>query len=323
MKRTIIGGAVALTLGLTAFGSALVSSHSAFANQGAKVVKTVKSAGTDYYAKKGVIYANTKLNKVIHKAKNYPRTVFFSNRLAIIKKANGHQGGYRYIISRNGKVHGWIWQGNLKKKSNSTAAKSTATPTGNQTPTTTDSSSSSSSSSSAATSTSSTSTTTAGSTATGSSATSKQNDPSSFSLSDYRAAFLKYLNQERTKRNLAPYTESSSLDALAQKRATQIVTNFSHYDADGNPLGEQLAPQFGVENYGAECLAQNIWDDDSTSDSVAKNDVHEYIYDDADSNWGHRDILLNTQLTAIGMGAVLHEHADGFMATWTAADFSY
>ncbi|MDF7639736.1 CAP domain-containing protein [Lactobacillus sp. ESL0791] len=45
------------------------------------------------------------------------------------------------------------------------------------------------------------------------------------------------------------------------------------------------------------------WKKISTAD-IAKLDLYKYIYDDAASNWGHRDNLLNKNYTKIGIGLV-------------------
>lgn len=319
MKKSMVKGALLLALGVTAYTGVSMTGQIVSAKQQMRVVKTTKLAGADYHVSGGYLYSSVRLTKRVHSAKNYQRTLFFSNRLVTVRKSNGHQANYQYIVSRNGRIHGWIWTGNLKKISNtsSTSKKGTTTPTNNGS--TIDDQTNSSSADSA----SSASSTVTSPSSTSSASKKPANPTSSFSLTDYRASFMKYLNQERTNRRLQPYIEDSNLDALAQQRSTQLITNFSHFDAQGNAIADKSAIQFGVGNFGAECIAQNVWDVDSTSDSVAKNDIHEYIYDDAASNWGHRDILLNTGLKSIGMGATLHEHVDGFMATWTAADFGY
>ncbi len=305
VKKQFIMGILTAALGVTAFGGDLANSHQVNASQRIKVIKTAKLAGADYHVTGGYLYSTKQLTKRIHNAKNYRQTRFFSNRVVTIQRANGHRAKYQYVISRNGRIFGWIWQGDLKKLPDKQSSKTNS----NQ------SSGGSSISSTKA----------EQSATDDSDATSQKTDNpiSNFSLSDYRASFLKYLNQERATRGLQPYTEDSNLDALAQLRSTQIVTHFAHEDDQGNIIAEELAGQFNVDDFGAECLAQNFWDSDSTSDSVARKDVHEYIYNDADSNWGHRDILLNADLKTIGMGATLHEHTGGFMGTWTAADFGY
>lgn len=323
MKKSMVKGALLLALGVTAYTGVSMTGQTASAKRQVKVVKTTKLTGADYHVSGGYLYSSVKLTKRVHSAKNYQRTLFFSNRRVTVRKSNGHQANYQYIFSRNGRIHGWIWTGNLKKVSGTSSAskKGATTPTGTGSTANDQTNSSSADSASSASSTVTVTVTSPSST----SSTSKKsaNPTNAFSLTDYRASFMKYLNQERANRGLQPYIEDPNLDALAQQRSTQLITNFSHFDAQGNAIADESATQFGVGNFGAECIAQNVWDDDSTSDSVAKNDVHEYIYDDAASNWGHRDILLNTGLKSIGMGATLHEHTDGFMATWTAADFGY
>lgn len=336
LKSYSMKAAALVALGFGVVFGGITANQTAAAKARNRVIKVVKTPGTDYHAKTGAIYSTAKLTKKIHDAGYFKHTVFFSNRTATVKKANGKTAKYDAIISRNGKVSGWIWQGNLVKiiakqaqstaSSSSTDANSDTDTTGNDS--TDDGGTEVTWESDGNTTvtvtygsdgTKTTQTTKGGSTVTKVQPTT--NPASKFSLTDYRASFLKYLNQERAARGLQPYTESTGLDQLAQQRSTQLPSNFSHYDAQGNIIADELAPQFGV-GFGAECLSQNVWSANSTSDSVAKSDIHEYIYDDAASNWGHRAILLSPELHAIGMGATLQQHANGFMATWTAADFN-
>ena len=75
----------------------------------AKVIKINKAPFKAYRAKKGYIYSNAKLTKRIHNAKNYPKTTLYSQKEAIIKKSNGKQAVYYYVMSKNRKVQGYIW----------------------------------------------------------------------------------------------------------------------------------------------------------------------------------------------------------------------
>lgn len=94
-----------------------------------KVLKTTKVHAKAYHAKKGKIYRNAKLTKVVHNAKNYPHTTFMVTKHATIRKAN-HKKAVYYYIGR-GKAKGWIWHGYLTagkaaKKSTTTTSKKAA-----------------------------------------------------------------------------------------------------------------------------------------------------------------------------------------------------
>ena len=146
-----------------------------------------------------------------------------------------------------------------------------------------------------------------------------------FSISEFRQEFLKELNNERTKRGLSPVTEDSHLDEVVQERTKLLPNNFAHVDANGRFILNDFFDKAGISrNSTSECLAMFPWgwtmDHSSnqlveaqhggTSALVADNMVYEYIYDDAASNWGHRDILLNPKDKTIGLGAVVDNNSD-------------
>ncbi|MGY5338722.1 CAP domain-containing protein [Levilactobacillus spicheri] len=121
----------------------------------------------------------------------------------------------------------------------------------------------------------------------------------------YRAEFLKDLNAERAQRHLAPLTEDSRYDQIAQQRSQQLLTNFDHGEATSDFIAADLFAQQGVPGLYGECISMDYLDDDQAnpSQNVADKNIYSYIYDDADSDWGHRDILLDATTTTIGIGA--------------------
>ncbi|WEV39778.1 SLAP domain-containing protein [Lactobacillus sp. ESL0681] len=141
-----------------------------------------------------------------------------------------------------------------------------------------------------------------------------------FSLSDFRKAFITALNNERSKRGLTTVTEDPEHDDVVQKRSQLLPNNFSHTDKNGSFILEDYYKNAGISYYSiGECLAMYPWGwvtdhdtnelipapDGGSSADVAQNMIYEYIYNDADSNWGHRDILLNPNQKTIGLGAVV------------------
>lgn len=136
--------------------------------------------------------------------------------------------------------------------------------------------------------------------------TSKQKKEKAISASDIQSEMLTQLNAERTKRGLTPLTIDNGLQSVADTRAPQVAANFSHYDADGNGLAEELAKQQGV-NYHGECIAYTplgsyYSNGSATAKAAAQQMLYMYIYDDAASNWGHRDLLLDPSAVGVGMG---------------------
>lgn len=142
---------------------------------------------------------------------------------------------------------------------------------------------------------------------------------SNFSISDFRKAFLDGLNAERAKRDLSAVSEDSHYDEVVQERTKLLPNNFSHFDSNNNFILEKCFEDANIKSASvAECIAMFPWGvsvDHSTnqlvqaknasSALVAQGMLYEYIYNDAASNWGHRDILLNPKDKTIGLGAVI------------------
>jgi len=141
----------------------------------------------------------------------------------------------------------------------------------------------------------------------------------SFSLSEFRQEFLNQLNKERAQRGLNAVSEDANLDEVVQERTKLLPDNFAHVDAAGKFILNDFFNKAGIKRHStAECLAMFPWgvtvnhSDNSLSDAeknassalVADNMVYEYIYNDAESNWGHRDILLDPNAKTIGLGAI-------------------
>ncbi|MBC6349047.1 CAP domain-containing protein [Lactobacillus melliventris] len=164
------------------------------------------------------------------------------------------------------------------------------------------------------------------STNTGTTQTAKKNAKiESFSLSEFRQEFLKKLNEERAQRGLNAVSEDANLDEVVQNRTKLLPDNFAHVDAAGNFILNDFFNKAGVKRHStAECLAMFPWgvdvnhSDNSLLDAtknassalVADNMIYEYIYNDAESNWGHRDILLDPSAKTIGLGAIAENESE-------------
>ena len=102
--------------------------------------------------------------------------------------------------------------------------------------------------------------------------------------------FIAQLNELRQSKGLNPLALDTSLQEYARTRATEAITSFSHTRPDGSHT------QY------AEVLAGGAVDNTDTPSVQANISLDNIIYHDAGSNWGHRDILLSSQYTKIGVG---------------------
>lgn len=278
MKLTQLIAVTAATLGLGLATVSVTQPTTASAKTRASKLVAYKPFTNRYVTgQRGFMYTDPTLTKRAHHLTNYKHTTFIADHQAIIKRSNGKRAVYTYIRTSNFKVGGWVWHGFLKNKHVVTTKPGTGTTTPLK----------------------------SGSTSTGSQTTPQTQK---FSLADYRASFLKYLNEERTKRGLTPLSESTQIDKIAQLRSEQLLTNPSHYDSNGNSIAAALFKENGL-TYGGECIGGSVKNDGTdyykngmTSDLVAKKDVHQYIYEDEASDNGHRDLLLGSH-NYVGMGA--------------------
>ncbi|WP_288528786.1 CAP domain-containing protein [uncultured Secundilactobacillus sp.] len=300
MKLTQLFAVTTATLGLGLATISVTQTATASAKVHASKLVSYRPYTSHYVTgSRGFMYTSPTLTKRAHHLTNYKHTTFIANRQAVIKRPNGKHAIYTYIRTSNFKVGGWVWHGFLKNKHVVTTKPETGTTTPSK----------------------------GGSTSNGSQTTPKTQK---FSLAEYRASFLKYLNEERTKRGLIPVSEDAQLDTLAQRRAGDLPTSFSHYDGGHNIIASKYADEMGItwlsEDIARYESASQTTDSDGkvtqdtekfTGDEVAKSDVQNYIYYDASSNWGHRDSLLNPRHTKIGTGIVVKNSS-----YFSAAEFS-
>lgn len=255
----------------------------------ATLVYNMKNPTIRLKVTKGNIWSNSSLTKVKYHAQNYKKDVFYSSRHATIKATNGKKRNYWLISNKSGSVKGWIWAGNTKKIDDTShvvinsgwrtygqKAKPTKTAEDDTT----------------------------------------QKQTHDFSLNEYRESFLKYLNQERSDRNLAPVSIDDKLAQLAQQRAEEMKTNPSHYDSNGNIIALKEASELGITNLAGECLGgaslnsttgEKAW---TGVDASAKYLVNKYVNDDAASNNGHRDIFMNPENKTVGIGVTYDKSTD-------------
>lgn len=103
-------------------------------------------------------------------------------------------------------------------------------------------------------------------------------------------AFVTQLNELRQLKGLSPLSIDNTLQSYAVTRANEANTKFDHIRPDGSRT------QY------AEVLAGGTVNDTSTPEQEASQQLRSFIYHDAGSNWGHRDSLLSSQYTKIGVG---------------------
>ncbi|WP_204122157.1 MULTISPECIES: CAP domain-containing protein [Levilactobacillus] len=249
----------------------------AAAKSGAKVLSTKKVKKTAYHATKGTIYKTNKLTKVAHHAKNYKYTTLYVTKQSTVRKANHKKAVYSYITTK--KARGWILRSYLKK--GVAPKKSTKTI---QTTTTT--------------------TTTAKK---NDDSTTTQTTAATFNAQAANADFLAMVNKERAKTGAAPLTIATKLTNLANQRAADCAKlgDITHYDSAGNTVYLEEGPKFGInfdEGLSSECLY--MADEGFVGDyqKAGTNAADQYLYHDAESNWGHRDNLINPEAKTIGIG---------------------
>lgn len=133
---------------------------------------------------------------------------------------------------------------------------------------------------------------------------------------------IKMINIDRAAYNLPPLRRTKGLTQLARKRADQLVelNYLTHKDPQGRNYYEVDAKRMGIHlgAYSGENIAgaglgpilmdsnPHIYNNDNGI-QMANMDEDEMFSHDGDSHWGHRDNILNSHYTKIGVGAELKE----------------
>ena len=128
-------------------------------------------------------------------------------------------------------------------------------------------------------------------------------DTADAQLTAYRQEVLRLVNAERAKNGIAPLTMSNiQLDSAAQKRATELLTAYSHTRPDGRSCFTAL------DDYGV-----NYW---TCGENIAygynANATPQAVVNGWMNSPGHRANILNANFTEIGIGYAQsnagHEH---------------
>ncbi|TGD19476.1 CAP domain-containing protein [Levilactobacillus suantsaiihabitans] len=273
--------------------------------------KNIKNHAYKVTNKKAVIYTNGKIkHKTGAKLGQYGKYVtgYYASHVTV----NGHKKVYYKFKTASGHT-GWVWHGWLKKVSN----KKVSVNTNSNKP------------------------------LTGSAAEAANGfGPSDFerlskgkrfkmNISEYRQGFLDTVNAERAKRGISALKQDTGLNQVAMQRDLGVGSTSigSHYTADGRLAAKVLAEKIGINYVKSETLGMDavnmishgLNSDEDIDPNTNLNTVIDsaynagkaralaYIYDDADSDWGHRDILLNSAYNVIGIGS--HAIHDNTVAT--------
>ncbi|ETY72852.1 CAP domain-containing protein [Lactiplantibacillus fabifermentans] len=118
MKVTKLVISTLTVLAVTTTGAATLSSTAttAFAKKAAtaKVVKTTNfKSKHKVHVRGGAMYTSTKLTKKNHNMNNYLYTKFYATKQVTIRQKNGKNATYSYLISKNGKVKGYVKSSNV------------------------------------------------------------------------------------------------------------------------------------------------------------------------------------------------------------------
>ncbi|WP_341778993.1 CAP domain-containing protein [Levilactobacillus sp. HBUAS70063] len=271
--------------------------------------KNIKNHTYKVANKKAVIYTNGKIkHKTGAKLGQYGKYVtgYYASHVTV----NGHKKVYYKFKTASGHT-GWVWHGWLKKVSN----KKVSVNANSNKP------------------------------LTGSAAEAANGfGPSDFerlskgkrfkmNISEYRQGFLDTVNAERAKRGISALKQDTGLNQVAMQRDLESNINGSHETADGRFAAKVEAEKIGIHYVHAEVLGMNSVNmishglnaDEDIDPNTKLNTVVDsaynagkamalaYIYDDAESNWGHRDVLLDSAYNIISIGA--HAISDNTVAT--------
>ncbi|MEJ6400912.1 CAP domain-containing protein [Nicoliella lavandulae] len=133
-------------------------------------------------------------------------------------------------------------------------------------------------------------------------------------LANARAKTLALVNQDRASVGLGPLTESNVLDQIAQQRAVQTVTDFSHFNANGQGYFELDAQQMGISS---DAWAENLAQASGKNGDEAAQDANDEWWTQEkgstpDQDGGHRKNIRSTDVTNIGIGITYDQNSD----TW-------
>ena len=117
--------------------------------------------------------------------------------------------------------------------------------------------------------------------------------------------FVQKVNNWREAQGLKPYRITSSMNEGSQLRADESISIFiqTHHVSHTRPNGQDFWTAFADPNSAnGEITAWYNYQDD-TVEELADEAFEDFVYHDADSNWGHRkELAWNYQNPIIGVG---------------------
>jgi uncharacterized protein YkwD len=129
-----------------------------------------------------------------------------------------------------------------------------------------------------------------------------------------QSAIKNVLNELNTARTIVGLNNVTLItkSVAADYRSKYMLNNsyFNHYDLNGYNPGyyyTKFGGEFAIEeNIGYYYIS--MWQDDKLPE-YAENSVHEMIYNDASSNWGHRDSLLDPSNNFVDIGVAYGDNS--------------
>lgn len=140
-------------------------------------------------------------------------------------------------------------------------------------------------------------------------------------VDDVREAVFESINAERKSRGLSPLTEDPGLDSIAARRAKEISTNFTHYDAAGNSIFvNYLNKEIPSMRSQGENIFGTPWMEltDQSAKGYATVEMDNDRGEGTDAVWNHYLTIIHPATTKVGVG--ICEASDGII--YTAEDFA-
>ena len=123
--------------------------------------------------------------------------------------------------------------------------------------------------------------------------------------------FVQMINTERTKNGLNPLQLDEKLSAEAQQRAIHdgtTLANTGEEDAHKDEKGNDLMPS----DAGGEVEAGIMVYPNDTPKELARFAYNQFMENDADQNWAHKNNLLHSYWTTIGVGIYFAKGTNNF-----------
>lgn len=300
LKRTVLISMSALSLlSLAAMAPTTTATAKKRVKPG-KVIRTMKYKTMKAKAKKGYIYKNTKLTKRgVHLTK-YKNKVLSTNKAYLIKVPGKPAMWYDRVTSSNKKLNGYVFNNYLKVykvKANTSKkiVKNQGVPKDPDANVPLNKLHSYGSDSSYLASL-------EPGTDTEPYYDLNRFDQFSPNLNTYKDELVHLINVERTNRGLSAMENTTVLDNIAAKRVHDCTASgtLEHRNSSGELIAALYAKKEGIQaSKIAECLGGGF---NAPAQMLARDNVRIYIYQDADSHWGHRDSLLDPNYSHIGVG---------------------